>query len=297
MKSSGANFSVARRNNGSTRIDFLMSKQTKLENKIDVQWILIRGLGREARHWGELPEQLQKVMAAEFGETRVDAIDLPGAGRYSEMKAPLTMLGLTEFVREKFLEIRERQRQAGLVPASRTYLLAVSLGGMIAAQWLDRWPGDFQACVLVNTSFKGYSPMFKRLTPPALGHLAKIFTSGAAEKAERRVLEMVSNRPELYEATAREWAKIQMDRPISFENFGRQLFAAATFSAKLEQPPCPVLILGSAKDRMVDPSCSRVIAERWNAPLIQHPKAGHDLPLDDAPWIVEQARVFLSKAR
>jgi pimeloyl-ACP methyl ester carboxylesterase len=275
-----------------------MTKQNKSkENRIEVQWILIRGLGREARHWGDLPEQLQKAMTEDFGETRIDAIDLPGAGRYSEMKAPLTMLGLTEFVREKYLEIRERQRQAGWTPASKTYLLAVSLGGMIAAQWLERWPTDFQACVLVNTSFKGYSPMFKRLTPPALGHLFKIFSAREALKAELGVLKMVSNRPEIYEETAKEWAKLQMDRPVSFENFGRQLFAAATFSAKLEKPPCRVLILGSAKDRMVDPSCSRVIAERWQAPFIQHPTAGHDLPLDDAKWIVEQARTFLLSRR
>ena len=267
----------------------------KMKNKIETQWLLIRGLGREARHWGDFPEQMKKMMEEEFGETRVDAIDLPGAGRFSEMRAPITMLGLTEFVREKHLEIRERQRQMGFTPASKTYLLAVSLGGMVAAQWMDRWPNDLQGCVLVNTSFKGFSPMFKRLSPPALQHLFRIFSAKEVVKAELGVLRMVSNRPEIYEDTARDWAKLQMDRPVSFENFARQLLAAATFSTALERPACPVLVLNSAKDRMVDPSCSRVIAERWNLPLVQHPTAGHDLPLDDGPWIIEQTRAFLKK--
>ena len=262
------------------------------KQKITTQWILIRGLGREARHWGEFPAELEKTLSIDGESARVDAIDLPGAGRYSEMASPISIARITDFARDKFLEIRERQRRSGEMPAQRTFIVAISLGGMIATRWMERWPSDFKAAILINTSFKGVSPIHRRLSPSALKHLFQVMRAREAVARELGVLKMVSNRPEIYDETAKEWASYALERPISVENFGRQLFAAAAFTTGLKQVPIPVLILNSRGDRMVHPSCSEMIAAKWRAQLEQHNSAGHDLPLDDGPWVVEQIQAF-----
>ncbi len=265
---------------------------SEANKKIDTQWILIRGLARESRHWGNFPQELESVMSPQGEITRVDAIDLPGAGRYSEMRSPISISEITEFMRTKFLEIRERQRREGFKPASTTYLVAISLGGMVAARWLERWPDDFKGCVLINTSFKGFSPLFKRLSPPSYKHFFHILRAKEAVERELNILKMISNRPDIHHQTAQEWAGLYLERPVSLENLTRQLLAASRFSSTLRQPPIPVLVLSSAQDRMVDPSCSKTIADRWHAKFAQHPTAGHDLPLDDGSWVVEQIRAF-----
>jgi hypothetical protein len=47
-------------------------------------------------------------------------------------------------------------------------------------------------------------------------------------------------------------------------------------------------VLAGAGDRLVDPTCSRRLAAAWACPLAVHPWAGHDLPLDDAQWVLDQ---------
>jgi pimeloyl-[acyl-carrier protein] methyl ester esterase len=274
------------------------AKRKDSQNEVTSHWILIRGLAREARHWGTFPGQLSEALNRQEGRVRVDALDLPGAGRFSEMRSPFSIAEITEFVRGKFLEIRHRQRLAGEKPASSTYMMAMSLGGMIAANWLERWPDDFRGCILVNTSFRGYSPVINRLSPGALRHMFDILRErGSVYERELRVLEMISNRPEIHAEIAREWERLHLDRPVSLENFTRQLIAAARFEPRLIAPPVPVLLLNSAKDRMVDASCSQVIAQRWNAELRCHPSAGHDLPLDDGPWVIEEIGRFIEQIR
>lgn len=46
-------------------------------------------------------------------------------------------------------------------------------------------------------------------------------------------------------------------------------------------------MLVSERDRLVNPACSRRLAEATGAVLEQHPQAGHDLPLDDPTWTVD----------
>lgn len=272
-----------------------MNKQKHEESSVGtvdqpkVQWILLRGLAREARHWGVLPQELIEKYSSELGyNIRVDCLDLPGSGRFSEMKSPISISEISEFMRDKYLELRQRQRMGGEEPATETYLLAVSLGGMIASDWIDRWPEDFAGCVLVNTSFKGVSPFYKRLSPWALVPLLKALVSPNAKDLETNILNLISNRPELQSQVLELWTHIAETRPVSIENFFRQLLAAARFEPSLRVPLMPVLILNSLQDRMVSASCSEQIAKRWNADFQQHPTAGHDLPLDDSPWMVDE---------
>ena len=47
-----------------------------------------------------------------------------------------------------------------------------------------------------------------------------------------------------------------------------------------------------AGDRLVDPRCTTAIARAWGVPHELHPWAGHDVPLDDPGWVIEQVERF-----
>ena len=81
---------------------------------------------------------------------------------------------------------------------------------------------------------------------------------------------------------------------VSGANALRQLLAAARYRSPSERPATPLLLLGSTNDQLVNIACSRAIAECWSAPLVEHPTAGHDLPLDDASWVATQIRQWLN---
>jgi pimeloyl-ACP methyl ester carboxylesterase len=86
------------------------------------------------------------------------------------------------------------------------------------------------------------------------------------------------------------WAALARERPVRPANALRQLAAAARYSASPMRPATPTLVLTSARDRLVDSSCSRKLAQAWQAGLAVHPSAGHDLPLDDPDWLITEVK-------
>jgi pimeloyl-ACP methyl ester carboxylesterase len=242
-------------------------------------FFLLRGLIREAEHWGNLPNLIQ----AEHPGSEITLIDIPGAGAYFRHPSPLSIKKMVEQMRQVYLEKR--------TDGSECVLMAISLGGMIAGQWLKSFPDDFQRAILINTSYGGYSGLFERLKPSALAYLLKVPTLKGRAK-EAHILRLVSNHKNVFDDTLNLWEKIQRERPVSLKNTIRQMAAASMFRIGDFIPKIPVLILASTEDRMVDVSCSRTIAQRWNVPIIEHPTAGHDLSADDPAWIVKHLKDF-----
>jgi pimeloyl-[acyl-carrier protein] methyl ester esterase len=238
------------------------------------QFILIRGLVREAAHWGEFRDHLQKA----FPNSPIDCLDIPGAGRHYTEKSPTHVREMVELMRQDFLKIAK--------PLPKV-LIAVSLGGMISAQWLKVYSEDFQFCILMNTSYADYSALWERLRPQALKNLLKALKHKGF-KREHAILQVVSNDKTHYDKNAEFWFSIATQRPVSLSNTLRQLVAAARFSIKDFKPAIPTLILASTQDRMVSVECSRKIAKKWETLLIEHPSAGHDITLDAPEWVVDQ---------
>lgn len=243
-------------------------------------FILIRGLIREAAHWGSFPMLLEQT----YPGCKVTALDIPGAGIYFESASFLSIGKMVDQMRLEFLKNRKKNEQY--------FLIAISLGGMIAAHWMKEYRSDFKKMILINTSFSGYSSIFDRLKPSALFHLLRVpFLKG--RRREARILSLVSNHKEVFIRTLDLWEKIQQLRPVSLANTFRQLFAAARFRIGNFKPVAPALILASAKDRMVNVKCSRIIASKWFCPVFEHPSAGHDLSADDPDWIIERMKSFI----
>lgn len=247
-------------------------------------WVLLRGLTREAGHWGEFPSQLRSVWPG----VQVMALDLPGNGRLWRQRSPLQIADHVKSVREQLATLQQP------FPVG---VLALSMGAMVAAEWARQHPSELAGVVLVNTSLRPFSPPQHRLRParyPALLRLATGLLEPA--EAERLVLQMTSSRWAHDERIVQAWAALRRQHPVSAGNALRQLWAAARYRAPHRPPPVQLLLLAGSGDTLVDPRCSRRLAARWNVPLREHPVAGHDLPLDDGPWLAQQVRAWWEQA-
>lgn len=239
-------------------------------------WVLLRGLGREARHWGEFPARLQAALPA--GHVTL-ALDLPGLGRHHDAASPSSLAGMVEAARRELATLPHRPP---------CVFVALSLGGMVAQEWMRRERRQVAGCVLINTSVAGLSPPWRRLRPGALARMVLLARPGlTVRERERRILALTSNRP-VDEAVLSTWTGIARMAPVTRANLVRQLAAASLARAARERPTAPTLLLASRHDRIVHWSCSQRLAARWGMPLATHPWAGHDLPLDDPDWVVTQ---------
>ena len=247
-----------------------------------MSWVLLRGLTREARHWDGFADQL----AAHVGQGKVTALDLPGNGVFYQQPSPTSVSAMVDFARQQLLA-------QGVKPPYN--LLAMSLGGMVATGWAQRYPLEVCRLVLINTSMQPFSRMTERLRPsnwPQLGLLAARWSD--TDYAERTIHKLTCNQTAQQAEDLAQWRQIRKSAPVSSQNALRQLLAAARFSCASAAPPCPVLVLSSGADHLVNPVCSTQLAQAWQAEHRSHSWAGHDLPHDDAQWLVEQVAGWLA---
>jgi len=246
----------------------------------NIPWIFLRGLMRDQRHWGGFPDLFRAELNAE-----VCTLDLPGNGLLNQLDSPASVPALSQWVRAELL-------QHGLQPPYRVF--AMSLGAMVAVAWADTTPQEIDACVLVNTSLRPVSPFYQRLRPAAWPLLARMaLGKPSAAEAEAAILRLTSAQFEPRHAVLSDWQAWREALPVSRRNALRQLLAAARYSAPPQKPSTRLLLLTGAGDRLVDTRCSQALANRWQCSLRCHPSAGHDLPLDDPQWVVQQMQQWL----
>lgn len=252
-------------------------------------WVLLRGLTREARHWSDfnrlLAEQLNQIDPA--ARHTVLALDLPGNGMLSSGDSPATVHGMVLAAREQLLVL-------GIKPPYA--LVAMSLGGMVATDWAQLFPDEVTRMALINTSLRPFSSILQRLRPGSWWPLVRLAARWRSPPAaEAIVYRLTCNREAGRSDDLKVWADIRQSAPVSAGNALRQLLAAARFKSAAQPPRCPVLVLSSTADALVDDRCSAALAAAWLAPHYRHPWAGHDLPHDDAPWVAQRITGWLSK--
>ena len=243
-------------------------------------WIFLRGLTRESRHWGGFVEQFQSAFP---GQTIVP-IDFAGNGLQNHRPSASCVQDMVE-------DCRAQLAQRNI--SGPCHVLAMSLGAMVAVAWAEGYPHEVAAQVLINTSMRPFNPFYQRLQPANYATLLWLALSRATPAAwERAILRMTSNRGNTTVLTR--WVQLRQSNPVSVINALRQLFAAARFMARSIAPARPTLLLASAQDHLVSVACSRSLAQHWQCSLRMHPDAGHDLPLDDGPWVATQVRQWLA---
>ena len=243
-------------------------------------WVLLRGLTRETGHWGAFPATLREHLPG----ARVLAIDLPGNGGLHRARSPVRIEDYVESCRTQL---------ASLGVAAPVRLLAMSLGAMVAVDWARRHPEELAGCVLVNTSLRPFSPWFRRLRPANYGALLGLLRPGQGPRTrEETILRLTSRGHPRGVEVVDAWVALREAHPVSAANALRQLLAAMRYRAARQAPAVPLLVLASRCDGLVDVRCSRRVAAAWGAEILEHPSAGHDLPLDDGPWVARQVAAW-----
>ena len=230
-------------------------------------FVLIRGLLREARHWEGFVRNLQH----QFPGVNISTPDIPGNGQLHQEVSPKTIEGITEALRQR-INISQPLRLIGL-----------SMGGMIAIDWMTRYPHEVKAAVLINTSVRPLSSFYLRLRWTIYSHIFKMVFHSVLQR-ESDILSLTSNRYQYDNKLLESWQQWQLQSPVSAASARNQFLAAIKFSIKTK-PKQPVLIVTSLADRVVDYRCSQKLAQIWQTTCVYHDTAGHDLPLDEPEWL------------
>ncbi len=246
-------------------------------------WVFLRGLTRGSGHWGRFVGEFEVMVP----DARVIALDMPGNGRRYAERSPCSIQAM----------VADYRMQLDRLGIARPYnVLAMSLGGMVAVQWAYQWPQELQRLVLVGTSMRPLNPFYERLRPDNYTALLKLLLrSSSPLHQEQEILRMTTRHPRT--DVLADWVQCRTLNPVSAANALRQLVAAARFRLPASSPPqlyggrSNILLLAGQADALVSAKCTQTLARLWNCPAALHPTAGHDVPLDDGPWVAEQVRL------
>lgn len=242
-------------------------------------WVLFRGLGRQAAHWGTFAEGL----SARFPAARLFTPDFPGTGSRHGETSPNSIEDMVNAVRSDLaFDIDDRP----------LWFMGLSLGGMVALSWAQRFPREVAGVALVSSSVGGISPAWERLRPSALATVARIAFATKAEERERKTLMITSANSPRQNAVLAEWTELALRSPVSRATLRRQLWAAIKFRPQMEKLSCPTLVVTGAKDCLVHPKCGQDLASALEVSLTLNADAGHDVPLDQPDWLLQQLEMW-----
>lgn len=232
-------------------------------------FVLIRGLIREQRHWGDFIPILQR----QFPDSEIIALDIPGNGCLHHQTSPNNISAYTDSLRQQ------------LSKKDNINLIALSMGGMVALDWMTRFPTEIKSAVLINTSVRPHSAFFHRLRWQIYPDIFKMLWH-TAEQIEQQILDLTSNTYNNNDELLKQWQIWRKQNPVSKTSALNQLIASAKFSAQTK-PLHPTLIVASKKDLLVNYCCSQKLQQLWKTDYQEHETAGHDLPLDDPQWLTQ----------
>src|SRR5262245_14239704 len=96
-----------------------------------MNWLLLRGLGREQRHWHDFPERLR----ARVGAGRVVALDLAGTGTERQRVPVPSIPWLARDVARRLLAADPAGWQLEAAASCPLWsVIGLSLGGMVALE-------------------------------------------------------------------------------------------------------------------------------------------------------------------
>ncbi|MCU4677360.1 alpha/beta hydrolase [Catenovulum sp. 2E275] len=246
--------------------------------------LLIRGLMREQGHWFDFAE----ILSAELPNLPILKMDIAGNGTEYHGQTPQSISLIREELANRFTQN---------YPNIKTlYLVSISMGGMIAADWANAEPDKIKKIVLINSSFAGLLPFYQRLKWQNYFSLLKLPFLNLSSK-EALIFSLTTNLICYPQSTeiVKKWINLAQQHPVANRNILRQLWAAARFRLP-ENLTVPTLIFGSERDKLVDVKASMVLEQKWdNSSLYIHPKAGHDLPLDDSEWLAPKIAQFIKE--
>lgn len=251
-----------------------------------MNWLFLRGLTREQRHWGAF----KKVFQEFFPEDHIHCLDLPGVGTEYSRPCPTKMEEIAKDLRARWLDLKKNSQ-------GEWSLLSISLGSMAGMLWSADHPNDFHRLILINSSAGNLSNPLLRLRGQMLGPIIKAATHKDPLQKEQAILRMTTNKPEseIIELS-HEWANYSREYPMHFKVALSQITAALLFQAPARLP-VPALVLNSAQDRFTSPECSESLAKHFGATLKTHPTSGHDIPCEDPAWVAGAVKSWMENSK
>jgi len=239
-------------------------------------FVLIMGLFREQRHWGDFPILLSK----KFPDAKIICVDIPGSGKRYHEPSPTSIASMVDKIRE------------GFGAKIHINIIAISMGGMIGLQWAAMYPKEINSLTCLNTSARNFSKFYHRLQTKNYFTIFKaLFLS--VKKREKVIYKLLSNRPE-DKKVIEDWTLYTQQYPISKINFLRQLWAAFKFTVD-KKVTCRLLFISSVSDNLVDHKATKAIAYEWEAQLLINLHDGHDIALDNPQWLCDMIDRFVTR--
>ena len=287
--------------NNSKKNEQMQTEQLHTELNID-HWLFIRGLGRHKIHWGEFVNEFKTQIYSNTSAQTSGQTSGKTSGEISGKNCQIHQLDLAgngdQSFRQSFLHMRDnvedlRQRLPLNADGSRIKLnlLTISLGSMVGVEWARLYPEEISCLFTINTSDAGSSAFYQRLQPQNLIKIFNLLKTNNNQQREKIVLDATVNLLNQDEKT--HWSQIFAKHPVSKMELLRQLFCASQYKMPKIKPQTKIHIINCENDRLVNASCSLKISQMWNLPIHTHPKAGHDLPLDDKLWLCTKIKELL----
>ncbi|WP_020407694.1 alpha/beta fold hydrolase [Hahella ganghwensis] len=229
--------------------------------------VLLRGWMRDQRHWEQFPETLTRLCHKTGLDYPLMLPDIPGNGRRFREHTPASIPGIY------------RQLQKELGSETPIIIIGLSMGGMIGTEWLNHNPEQVLGLVLINSSLRPFAKPWERLAPKVWPQVMMQVGRSQADR-EQLILNLTLSPANQTATRLANWIQWSAQFPVSHTNACRQLLAAARYKVPTKDAPeCPALIIGGAHDRLVNPICSKRIAEAWGCQYHYLP-GGHDLPIE-----------------
>lgn len=245
-----------------------------------MNWLLIRGLIREQRHWEHFPAVLEQ----QFSGSKVHFLDLPGMGTEAGRKSPDSVPAIVEDLRARWLIQKS-------LSSGPWRVIALSFGGMVMLEWVRRYPEDFESLVLINSSVSNLSPFYERMRLGSAVRFAPLFIFDSPEIRERTLLEQTTSGRTPIADIERRWASFALPRKKVIPVALAQIKAAMKYKL-YERLKTPVYVLTSKNDQLASTRCSEKISQFLDVPLRSHEWAGHDLTLEDPMWVCDRMKEF-----
>ena len=263
-------------------MDTTAAQATEKDYSTTPHFYLVRGLSRESGHWnGDFSDRLLE----QFPGAEITYMDLPGVGQFYDLPAKVSVKKTAQFLHNYYgADIAEEK--------GNKILLATSLGGVMALEWLRLQPDAFDGVITVNTGLKKVCKGKERAQPKAKLKMIGVVLSLFKPKRERRILNINSNYHDGDTTILAKWLAIQRERPLSNFTMVKQTLANELHRPKAEPLGVPTLVVGSKKDEIVAEACSCKVAEALEADLRIHPTSGHGMPIDEPVWLAEQTALW-----
>ncbi len=245
--------------------------------------VLLRGLSREQRHWGDFIDVLQ----AHLPQYQILCLDTLGNGDLCHQASPLTISRYSQNILE---QLAERQIQDAI-------LVGLSLGGMVALAAMASGSKRVRQVIAINTSSR-LSFIWKRFSILRVckALLTASFFQGK-NRLELAILQFTSHLHQHDTAIAHQWGQLREQKPTNIMNSIRQIIAAAKFAVPIQSlVDRPVSFIYSKQDKLVHPSCTMKLANILGAPTYAIDNAGHDIALDQPLALAEVLTVIIHQS-